>query len=795
MAASDIELVRELLELQAPLRARPLAARRLQYDSAERALGAEIAPGEAIDAGGCPAEWVLARRDPAQPVVVYLHGGGYSLGSSRSHRHLAASIGRAAGAAVLSLDYRRAPEFAFPTAVDDVIAATRWLLERADAPVVLAGDSAGGGLVVASMIALRDAGLQLPTAGVCLSPWVDLTCTAEAHTALAERDPLLSPRELKRMADSYLRDADPRHPLASPAFAKLAGLPPLLIQVGTEEILLDDARRLASAARAEGVQVTLQEWPGMIHTWQWYFPVLDEGRRAIADIAAFIRRRAGGEPLVNGSRRNGQARAAAAALVVPAAPASLSSHTAPASLSAPVSFTSRTVPVSRTPPISRSALAFLTSRTVPASLIQEAHLQIAPSTTGRGYLSWVYQLNGRLDTSALVRAVDDVVRRHELLRARFERRDGRIHVAVARFTSGTLNVVDLTGPTKQEGLETAVEDVEALYKSLSPIENPHFRATLYKIDSKTSVLAMFVAEALVDSDSGTLLAADISRAYAEHTGLPAPAELPEVSDSSYLDYIASHPADPAAAARAREHWERQARGAPKTCGWPMTARNGNTGGSSSAFHLTPAEWAQVTARAQALATTPYVFVLTCLQTALAEVADVKHFLTHSIVSVRPDTARGMIGNFHNLARIDMRLAPGADFKSAAASTAAAVAEAIEHSAVPAPQPTPGMPETLLLGDLLPGIRFYMFSNHGGPVFAGIRRRRFRLHGIVPAPLSVSCIYGPNGRQDFVFSSMTAPPAHLDRLAMIARRHLLAVEEPARPGFCGTGASAQPHSLG
>ncbi len=230
-------------------------------------LGADAPSGEVINAGGCPAEWVLARRDPAQPVVVYFHGGGYSLGSPRSHRHLASAIGCAADAAVLSLDYRRAPEFAFPAAVDDAIAATRSLLGSTDAPVVLAGDSAGGGLVVSTMIALREAGLPLPTAGVCLSPWVDLTCSAEAHTRLATRDPLLSPEELRRMAGSYLRDADPRHPLASPAFAKLAGLPPLLIQVGTEEILLDDARKLAGLARAEGVEVTLQEWPDMIHVF------------------------------------------------------------------------------------------------------------------------------------------------------------------------------------------------------------------------------------------------------------------------------------------------------------------------------------------------------------------------------------------------------------------------------------------------------------------------------------------------------------------------------------------------
>ncbi len=707
-------LLRELIALQAPLRALPLADRRQQYEHAEQVLGADIASGEVIDAGGCAAEWVLVQRYPAQPVVIYIHGGGYSLGSPRSHRHLAAAIGRAADAAMLSVDYRRAPEFAFPAAVDDAVAATRWLRGRTDAPVVLAGDSAGGGLVVATMVALRDADLSLPAAGVCLSPWVDLTCTAGAHTRLAERDPLLSSAELKRMAASYLREAGPRHPLASPAFANLAGLPPLLIQVGTDEILLDDARTLAGAARAAGVEVTLEEWPGMIHTWQWYFPILAEGRRAITAGAAFIQRHAtGGLPADAPPRRE---------------------HV----------------------------------RTVPASLIQKAHLQIVPSTTGRGYLSWVYQLNGRLDTAALARAVDDVVRRHEILRARFKRWEGRTQVVVVPFTPGTLSLVDLTSHTKQEGLKAAIAHVETVYRTLSPAKDPRFRATLYTIGPKTSVLAMFVSEALVDSDSGSLLSAAISRAYAEHAGTAMPIGLPEVSEASHLDYTVSHPPDPAVLTRARAHWARQARSAPVASSWPTTAREGDAGGSTAAFQLTRGEWALVTSRARALPSTPYVFVLTCLQVALARVADVTHFLAHSIVSQRGDVTKGMIGNFHSLARIDLRLDHHANFESAAACTAAAVAQAIEHCVVPAPLTASGTLMSLPTGDSLPEIRFYMFANHEGPVFAGIRRRRFRLHGVPRAPLTVSCIYGPNGRQDFVLSSTTASQTHLEYLARTIR---------------------------
>jgi hypothetical protein len=527
---------------------------------------------------------------------------------------------------------------------------------------------------------------------------------------------LLSSAELKRMADSYLRDADPRHRLASPALAELAGLPPLLIQVGTEEILLDDARTLASAARAADVEVTLEEWPDMIHTWHWYFPVLDEGRRAIAAIGAFIRRNATGECSATKLRKIDEDEA----------------------------------------------------RTAPASLMQEAHLLITDLTTGRGYLSWVYQLNGRLDISALGRAVDDVMRCHEILRVRFRRRNGRIYQVVAPFTSGALDVVDLGNHTKLEGLEIAIDNVKTVYDSLSPFDDPRFRATLYTIDPMTSVLAMFVAEALVDSDSGSLLAADITRAYAEHHGSSAPAGLPKVSDASYIDYVLSHAPDPAVVALAREHWARQAQTAPSPSGWPMTARNGDAGGSRFALEMTPEEWSRVMLRAQALGTTPYAFVLTALQMALARVANVTRFLVHSIVAERSDTTEGMIGNFHSLVRIDMRFDPDADFKSAVARTAAAVAQAVEHCTVPAPLAEHGTLVSLPSGDPLPGVRFYMFANHEGPVFAGIRRRRFRLHGVAPAPLSVNCIYGPGGRQDFVFSSTTAPQDRLEHLARTVR---------------------------
>lgn len=708
MASSDIELVRELIALQAPLRAMPLVDRRGQYDRADTAMGEDALPGEIVEANGCMAEWVVARHSSAQPVVVYLHGGGYSLGSSRSHRHLAAAIGRSASVAVLSVDYRRAPEFAFPAAVDDAVAAICWLRERTEAPVVIVGDSAGGGLVVASMIALRDAGLSLPAAGVCLSPWVDLTCTSDAHVRLAKRDPLLKSAELKRMASAYLRDTDPRQRLASPVFADLSGLPPLLIQVGTEEILLDDARTLARVARAAGVEVTLEEWPEMIHAWHWYFPVLDEGRRAVLAIGEFVR-----------------------------------DHTTSKDFTSELSHGART-------------------STALASPIQEAHLLIADLTSGHGFLSWVYQLNGRLDVSALVLAVDDVVSRHDILRTRFERQDGHMRQVSIPFKAGVLKVVDLSELTKQEGLDAAIEDVQTLYGLLSPFDDPRFRATLYAIDSKTSVLAMFVAEALVDSDSGSLLAADIASAYAKHHGSLAPAGLAMVQDA-LQDRFVPYPLDSGAHARARDHWVRQAQNALPLIGWP-TARKGEARGSTVTFEMSPAEWAWVEARSLALRSTPYAFVLTCLEVALARAANVSHFLAHSVASVRSDMAEGVIGNFHSLVRIDMQFDPEANFASAVGRTAMAVGEAIDHCMVPAPLAEPGTLIALPSGSPLPDIRFYMFANHAGPVFEGIRRRRFRLHGVAPAPLSVNCIYAPKGRQDFVFSSTTARRDRLEHLA-------------------------------
>jgi acetyl esterase/lipase len=224
--------------------------------------------------------------------VFYLHGGGYVIGSAQDYREMTSHIGRAAGARVLVVDYRLAPEHPFPAAVDDAVAAYRWLLATGASPgsIVIAGDSAGGGLTMATLLALRDAGTTLPAAGVCMSPWVDLECTGESMTTKADVDPVVQREGAIGMADMYLAGQDIRLPLASPLRGDLRGLPPLLIQVGTRETLLDDSTRLAERARAAGVDVTIDTVEGAPHVWQVFSSFLPEGRDAIDRIANFTQK-------------------------------------------------------------------------------------------------------------------------------------------------------------------------------------------------------------------------------------------------------------------------------------------------------------------------------------------------------------------------------------------------------------------------------------------------------------------------------------------------------------------------
>jgi epsilon-lactone hydrolase len=224
-------------------------------------------------------------------VILYLHGGGYVIGSLDSHRHLVAEGGRAAGARTLALDYRLAPEHPFPAAVEDAVAGFGFLLASGVQPsgIAIAGDSAGGGLVVAAMLALRDAGLAQPACGWVISPWVDMEAIGASMTTKAAIDPTVQRAALLDLAKHYLNGADPRSPLAAPIHADLRGLAPLLIQVGAAETLLDDAIRLAQIAGAADVAVDLQIWPEMIHVWHLYHRELSAGCRAIAAGGEFVR--------------------------------------------------------------------------------------------------------------------------------------------------------------------------------------------------------------------------------------------------------------------------------------------------------------------------------------------------------------------------------------------------------------------------------------------------------------------------------------------------------------------------
>jgi epsilon-lactone hydrolase len=286
----EIIALRELIASRP--RATEIAQRRRDIDARGRQFGlANDVTLEKVSAGGVPAEWTTAPGADRGSAVLYLHGGGYVIGSLDSHRHVASEVGRASGARALAIDYRMAPEHPFPAAVQDALAAYRFLLDSGIKPgrICIAGDSAGGGLVVAAMLAIREAELPQPGCGWCISPWVDLTCAGASMQDNASRDPTVQKAGVLEMAETYLAGADPRSPQASPIFGDLRGLPPLLIQVGSVETLLDDALSLARVAGLADVYTELQVWPEMIHVWHLFHPMLAAGRRAIEAGGAFVR--------------------------------------------------------------------------------------------------------------------------------------------------------------------------------------------------------------------------------------------------------------------------------------------------------------------------------------------------------------------------------------------------------------------------------------------------------------------------------------------------------------------------
>jgi acetyl esterase/lipase len=269
--------------------------------TAKRAWSPDVPRGwrlrELDGADGKPlrGEWIERSGEPAigaRPTVLYLHGGGYYFCSPRTHRSIVFGLATRANAPVFSLDYRLAPEHRFPAALDDATAAYRHLIAEGTAPesIVIAGDSAGGGLALATLVALRDAGDPLPAGAVLFSPWTDLAATGASIVDNDGADPMFSGPAIAKAAKVYLGDMPATHPYASPVYADLRGLPPLFMMAGSTEVLLDDSRRVAANARAAGVDCELEVWKKMPHVWPIFAPFIPEANRALDRAAAFIGR-------------------------------------------------------------------------------------------------------------------------------------------------------------------------------------------------------------------------------------------------------------------------------------------------------------------------------------------------------------------------------------------------------------------------------------------------------------------------------------------------------------------------
>jgi acetyl esterase/lipase len=238
---------------------------------------------------GVAVEWLTPSKVSTDTVILYLHGGGWTLGWKNNHRTLVAFICQAASSHAIAVDYRLAPEHPYPAALEDCLSVYRWLINNSTRPdqIVIVGDSAGANLALTTIMSLRDSNDLLPAAVVCISPMTDLTGSGE--TFYSQKDALLTPRFALTMASLYYGDHDPQSPLISPLFGDLSGFPRLLIQVGEDEILLSDSIRLADKATMAGVNMKLTVWPGMWHVWHTFVPFLPEAKQAVEQIGKFIR--------------------------------------------------------------------------------------------------------------------------------------------------------------------------------------------------------------------------------------------------------------------------------------------------------------------------------------------------------------------------------------------------------------------------------------------------------------------------------------------------------------------------
>lgn len=409
----------------------------------------------------------------------------------------------------------------------------------------------------------------------------------------------------------------------------------------------------------------------------------------------------------------------------------------------------------------------------PLSLTQRSSLLMAPHNPSHEFMSWVYQLNGKLDVDALVGAVDDVVAAHDLLRVRFEPGpDCDVETGcqyVTPFRSGVTRIVRLDERPKLEALTAAVVAVEAEYRDLSPWDEPRLQATLYVVAPKTHVLSIFVAEALVDGESGTLVAAELSRAYAHRAGKPAPpAPLP--SEGSYLRWVLDNPVPEAVQQRAVEHW-RALRDEPIAAGsWPMTLPPGVR--PRARFFNVPAErWGHLLEVTPGMAAMPFVVVLSWLEMALAKVAGAERFVVTSAVSNRSRPgAKDLVGNFVGPTRMMAQVSAADQLEDVFPRVLRSLREALAASVVPVPlaearlqAPAPFVPPD-------PTVSFFMFEEREGPDFAGVRQRRFRVNTGRDV-LRVNCTPDEAGGRNFFVISGSAPDDLVDDLVAELQRHL------------------------
>jgi hypothetical protein len=409
----------------------------------------------------------------------------------------------------------------------------------------------------------------------------------------------------------------------------------------------------------------------------------------------------------------------------------------------------------------------------PLSLTQRSSLLMAPHNPSREFMSWVYQLNGKLDVDALVQAVDNVVASHDLLRVRFDSGPGGdVETAsqhVTPFRPGVVHVVRLDDRPKLEALTAAVVAVEAEYRDLSPWDEPRLQATLYVVAPKTHVLSIFVAEALCDGESGTLVAAELSRAYAQHAG-KTPPDLPVPSQGSYLRWVIENPVTESVQQRAVDYW-RALRVEPTAAGsWPMTlpveARP-----RTRFFNVPATHWQRLVAVTPSMAAMPFVVMLSWLEMALARVVGAERFVVTSAVSNRSRPgAKDLIGNFVGPVRMVAQVARDEELEDVSPRVLRSLRDALVASVVPVPLAEARLQAPAAFVPSDPTVSFFMFDEREGPDFAGVRQRRFRVNTGRDV-LRVNCTPDDSGGRNFFVISSSAPADLMDALVAELQRHL------------------------